>query len=104
VALLLSIFLNDVLPIFIVAGVGFLLARVLHADVRTLSRVTFNALSPCLVFTLLVSSRLGADAFLRMTALALIVVLGIGVVARLVTLPFRQIGRASCRERVCSVV
>jgi predicted permease len=89
VTLLAAIFVNDVLPIFIVAFVGFLLARVLHADVRTLSRVTFNALSPCLVFTLLVSSRVSADAFLRMTGLAVIVVLGVGVVARLATLPFR---------------
>jgi predicted permease len=89
VTLLLSIFANDVLPIFIVAGVGFLLTRVLHADVRSLSRITFNALSPCLVFNLLVTSRIGPDAFARMTLLAVIVVLGIGVVARLVTLPFR---------------
>jgi predicted permease len=89
VTLLLSVFADDVLPIFIVAGVGFLLARLLHADVRSLSRVTFNALSPCLIFNLLVTSRLGVDAFARMALLAATVVLGIGVVARLVTLPLR---------------
>lgn len=88
-ALLLSIFANDVLPIFIVAAVGFVLARAFDTDVRTLSRVTFNALSPCLVFHLLVSSSLGADDFARMTALACVTVLGIGVIARLVTLPLR---------------
>ncbi len=85
--LLLSIFANDVLPIFMVAGVGFTLARVLKADVRTLSRVTFNALSPCLVFHLLVTSSLSAADFGRMTALAVVVVVGIGLVGRLVTLP-----------------
>jgi hypothetical protein len=63
VPLLLSIFANDVLPIFVVAGVGFLLARVFATDVRTLSRVSFNALSPCLVFHLLVTSSLGAADF-----------------------------------------
>jgi predicted permease len=89
VTLLLSIFASDVLPIFIVAGVGFTVARVLRADVRTLSRVTFNALSPCLVFHLLVTSRLSASDFGRMTALALVVIIGIGLVARLVTLPLR---------------
>ena len=87
--LLLSIFTNDVLPIFIVAGVGFAVARVLKADVRSLSRVTFNALSPCLVFHLLVTSSLSAADFGRMTALAIVVILGIGLVARLVTLPLR---------------
>jgi hypothetical protein len=89
VTLLLSIFTNDVLPIFIVAGVGFAVARVLKADVRSLSRVTFNALSPCLVFHLLVTSSLSAADFGRMTALAIVVILGIGLVARLVTLPLR---------------
>ncbi len=87
--LLLSIFANDVLPIFIVAAVGFAVARVLKADVRTLSRVAFNALSPCLVFHMLVTSSLSAADFGRMMALGLVVVAGIGLVARLVTLPLR---------------
>ena len=88
-ALLLSIFANDVLPIFIVAAVGFAVARVLKVDVRSLSRVTFNALSPCLVFHLLVTSSLSAADFGRMTALAVVVIVGIGLVGRLVTLPLR---------------
>lgn len=87
--LLLSVFLDNVLPVFIVTGVGYLLARVLHADVRSLSRITFNALSPCLVFNVLVTSHISGDAFARMTLLAVIVVVGIGVIARLVTLPLR---------------
>jgi predicted permease len=89
VTLLLSIFVNDVLPIFIVAAVGFAVARVLKADVRTLSRVAFNALSPCLVFHMLVTSSLSAADFGRMMAVGLLVVAGIGLVARLVTLPLR---------------
>jgi hypothetical protein len=89
VALLLSIFANDVLPIFIVAAVGFAAARVLKADVRAFSRVTFNALSPCLVFHMLVTSSLSAADFGWMTALAVAVILGIGLVGRLVTLPLR---------------
>ena len=97
--LLLSIFANDVLPIFIVAAVGFAVARVLKADVRTLSRITFNALSPCLVFHLLVTSSLSASDFIRMTALAVLVIVGIGLVARLVTLPLR-LDRALDRKSV----
>jgi len=89
VALLLSIFASDVLPIFIVAAVGFAVARVLKADVRSLSHVTFNALSPCLVFHMLVTSSLSAADFGRMTALAVTVIVGIGLVGRLVTLPLR---------------
>ena len=82
--LLLSIFANDVLPIFIVAAV-----RVFKADVRSLSRVTFNALSPCLVFHMLVTSPVSAADFGRMAALAVIVIIGIGLVARVAALSLR---------------
>ncbi len=89
VPLLLSIFANDVLPVFVIAAAGFALARVWGADVRTLSKITFNALSPCLVFHLMVTSSLGAGDFARMTALAVVTIGGIGLVARLATLPLR---------------
>jgi malate permease and related proteins len=87
--LLFTIFANDVLPIFVVAAVGFAIARVFKADVRTVSRITFNALSPCLVFHLIVTSSLSAGDFGRMTALTFLVIVGIGIVARLAALPFR---------------
>jgi hypothetical protein len=85
--LLLSILAGDIFPIFVVAAVGFLLARYLHADVKILSRVTFNALSPCLVFHLLVTSHLALGDFGRMALFAAIMVLGIGVIGRLVVAP-----------------
>ncbi len=87
--LLLSIFAEDVLPIFIVAFVGFLVARYLKADVKTLSRVTFNALVPCLVFSLLVTSQVSPDELGRMALFTVCLILGIGLIGRLVTLPLR---------------
>jgi predicted permease len=89
VTLLLSIFANDVLPIFLVALVGFLLARFLKADVKTLSRVTFNALVPCLVFNLLVTSKISADEFGKMVLFTTCLILGIGLIGRLAVLPLR---------------
>jgi predicted permease len=89
VTLLLSIFADDVLPIFLVASVGYLLAHFLQADVKTLSRVTFNALVPCLVFSLLVTSKISADEFGRMMLFTAGLILGIGLIGRLVTLPLR---------------
>jgi len=89
VRLLASIFLHDVLPIFIVAAIGFTMARKLEVDVRALSRVTFNALSPCLVFHLLVTSHIGVTDVARMVAVASAAVLGIGAVARAAVVPFR---------------
>jgi predicted permease len=88
-ALLLSILLNDILPTFVLGAVGFALARLLKADVKTLSRVSFNALAPCLVFHLIVTARIGPDETWRMAAFTAALVLGIGLVARLVAIPFR---------------
>ena len=65
-SLLFSILRDDILPIFIVAGVGFVLARHFDVSVQTLSRVTFNALVPCLIFDALVDSTLSGRDFGRM--------------------------------------
>ncbi len=89
VALLLSIFAADILPIFIIAGIGFLLARVWAIDPRGLARVTFNALSPCLVFNLLVTSTLSAADFGRMALFAVVVMVVSGLLGRLVAVPLR---------------
>jgi predicted permease len=78
-----------VLPIFLVAGVGFVLARHLRVDVRVVSRVAFNALSPCLVFTLLMRTSIGAGEFGRLGLFSVASILGIGLIAWLVALLLR---------------
>jgi predicted permease len=82
---LLAIFVQNIVPIFIVAGIGFLLVRHVGADVQTLSRVTLHVLTPCLVFEILVTSSVSADEFGRLSLLALCTILGIGLIAWLVT-------------------
>lgn len=86
---LLAIFVSDILPIFLIAGVGYLLARYLDASVKTLAHVVFYALVPCLVFRLLVSSPMAGVPFGRMAALALLVCAVMGLVGRLVAIPLR---------------
>jgi predicted permease len=88
-ALLLSIFTTDILPIFVVAGIGFFLARYLAVPVKPLSTVIFNALAPCLVFNLLVTSSIGALDFGRMALFCVVVTAVLGVVARLAAIPLR---------------
>jgi predicted permease len=85
--LLLQIFLSDILPIFIVAGTGFVLARRVAVNVRALSSVSFNALAPCLVFTLMVSSSISALDFGRMALFCVLVMAIRGILARLVAGP-----------------
>ena len=86
-AQLLQIFLSDILPIFIVAGTGFVLARRVAINVRALSSVSFNALAPCLVFTLMVSSSISALDFGRMALFCVLVMAIRGMLARLVARP-----------------
>ncbi|HUK34513.1 MAG TPA: AEC family transporter [Vicinamibacterales bacterium] len=87
--LVASIFASDILPIFIVAGVGFVLARRFGANVKTLSTVAFNALSPCLVFDQLVTAQISGSQSLRVAAFCVLLTLGIGLVARLTSMPLR---------------
>ncbi len=86
---LLSIFASDILPVFLIAGVGFLLARCLGASVKTLSRIVFYALVPCLVFNLLVRSNMTPLQFGRTALLAVLVAATMGLVSRLAAVPLR---------------
>ena len=86
---LLSIFASDILPVFVVAGVGFVLARFLHASVKTLAHIVFYALVPCLVFKMLVTSNIIGPQFGKMAVLSVLVAAAMGLIARLVAVPLR---------------
>lgn len=88
-ALIVSIFSQDILPIFILAAVGFLLARRAGASVKTLSTVSFHALSPCLLFDQLVSSRVSVGQSWRVVAFCLLMTIAIGLAARAAAVPLR---------------
>jgi hypothetical protein len=85
--LLLSIFLSDLLPVFLIAAVGVLLARFARAQVHTVSRVTFHALAPALVFDLLVTSTVDGGAFGRMVVFYALVAGSAGLLARAAAVP-----------------
>jgi len=87
--LLLSILASDILPIFVIAGIGFVLARHFDASVRTVSRVSFNALSPCFVFTQLVMSNIGGLEAGRMALFCALLTAAMGAVAWLTAIPLR---------------
>ncbi|MDO9129892.1 MAG: hypothetical protein Q7U34_08500, partial [Anaerolineales bacterium] len=55
---LLQTFSNNLLPILLISGSGFLLGKFLRVEPRPLGRVTFYILSPLLVFNLLTQSQL----------------------------------------------
>ena len=55
---LLSVFANNILPIILLAGAGFALAKLLQIDSRSLGRVVFYVFSPVLVFDILIKNKL----------------------------------------------
>jgi predicted permease len=81
---LISIFVSDILPIFLIAGAGFVVARRFKADVKTLSAVVFYALIPCFVFRLLVTSKITGTQLGTMALLAVLVTGMMALLGRIV--------------------
>lgn len=81
----MSVFFNvltqNILPIMLVASFGFWLRRRFGLDLRTLSSVVFNVLSPCLVFSSLVSSQLPAEELAELAAFTALTILVMGGLA-----------------------
>ena len=57
-SLLLNVLVNNIVPAFVVIGVGFIFDRTIKPHIPTISRLALYALSPALVFSLLVTSEL----------------------------------------------
>lgn len=56
---LFSLFADNLLPIFMVAGFGFLMGRLFNISPRPISHLVFYLFSPCLSFTLIAKSEVG---------------------------------------------
>jgi len=89
VTVVLSVFVSDILPIFVIAAIGYLLASRLQTNVKTLAHVVFYALVPCFVFRMLTTSKMTGPQAGRMALLAILVAATMGLLARLAAIPFR---------------
>jgi predicted permease len=78
---LLNVFTNNLLPILLLSGAGFLVGRALHLDSRPLGRVIFYILSPVLIFSLLTSSKLAIGSILAMVAYSATVMIVVTAIA-----------------------
>jgi predicted permease len=78
IPLLVSTFANNILPIVLLAGAGYVLGKMLHIDPRSLGRVVFYVFSPVLLFDLLVNNQLkiGEAAIVVLYALCFILFMG----------------------------
>lgn len=80
---------QNILPIFLVASFGFLLRRRFNLDIRTLSRIVFLVLSPCLVFSSLANSKLPSGELVVLVGFSALNILAIGGLAFIVARLFR---------------
>src|SRR5205085_1044407 len=81
VTLLLSILLSDIGPIFAIAAVGFLVEKRASGSAGPLSKISFNVLSPCLVFNQLVTSKIAGADVGRMALYGFLLIGAMGTVA-----------------------
>jgi len=92
--LLLSIFVNNILPPILVMAAGFLLERAVGVDPKALSRVALYVFTPALIFGSLVESKIGGGEFGQIALFVVVfmfVMWGVGLVAsRLLRFDQRQ--------------
>ncbi|GAB4505056.1 MAG: AEC family transporter [Anaerolineales bacterium] len=86
---LITTFTNNLLPIILISGVGFLFARFFQVDSRSVGRVIFYIFSPILVFNLLLKNTLPLDAIAGTVGFALVVYLATGILILLIARALR---------------
>jgi hypothetical protein len=76
---LILIFTNNLLPILLISGAGFLLAKIFHIEPRSFGRIIFYILYPVLVLDLLVRNKLSISAILKTSGYAVCVLVVMGI-------------------------
>ncbi len=75
-----AILYNNIVPIFIVIGLGYILERRLQIEIKSISRTIFYALSPCLIFSSLVNSTVSGGEFWDIASFEILVTLVVALV------------------------
>lgn len=86
---LISLFANNLLPIFLAAGTGYLAAKYLQVTPRSISQVAFYIFMPSLIFSSLTNSQLGGQEVSQMVGFAALTVLSVGALTALLGWLFR---------------
>jgi len=84
-----SILFSVVLPILLIAAIGFVLQRGVGLDMATLTRLSFYYVLPAVVFTSLVGAEIEAAAIAMVAAFTVLSILLTAAIAFLATLLFR---------------
>lgn len=81
---LLALFVNNLLPILLIAGTGYLLGRFLKVDARPISQINFYILMPALIFDQLTKSELSGADFASMASFALVIFAVMGLITLII--------------------
>ncbi len=92
---MLSLFVNVVLPVFIVAGIGYVIEKRLHPPIAPLNQLVLYVLMPCLVFTSLLTVDFRSEEPVKITAFAFLMAFAMLAVALVIV-------RAARLDRVTS--
>lgn len=93
--LLLQVFSEVILPIVVIAAIGYMLEGAFPLDARTLNRVSLYGLSPCLLFVTLLRTEINGGEALRLSLLMLLVIITMCVCAYVIA----RVMKLSVRER-----
>lgn len=78
ISALLSVFTNNILPIILLSGAGFTLAKLLDIQSQGLGRVVFYIFSPMLVFDLLIKNKLNLHEAAGVIVFTIAIILTMG--------------------------
>ena len=78
---LFTTFADNLLPILLISGAGFLLGKLLPIDSRSVGRIVFYIFSPILVFDLLVNTKLDSADILKTMGYTIAICVIIGLLA-----------------------
>ncbi len=91
-------------PIVLVAVVGYLLQIRLHLDVRSLSRVVFYILAPCLIYSSIITLKIDAATISRTLLFAAANMALMGVIALLLTRRWHYTGNLGSAFIVATIL
>jgi predicted permease len=77
---LLVLFANNILPIFLAAGAGYLVSKYLGVRPQAVSRIAFYIFSPSLIFHVLTTNQLNNHDFFQMAGFTVASILSVGLV------------------------
>jgi predicted permease len=85
----IDIFVSNILPIFLIAGAGFLIGKFTEVDPRTISRVVFYLFTPSLIFDSLTKSPLSQNDTLMIAAYTITNLIAMGIITWILAKSFK---------------